>query len=115
MNQRLKELNKCMRALDSQDQQAVLDFASFLRQKTRPDESAKIVALVEEHPRPQNETVIGAMKRLRQTYHMLEIDDLLNSASALMGQHILQGKDANSVIDELQAIFEVQYELYKNE
>jgi len=62
--------------------------------------------------RPQQETVIAAIKRLKKTYYMLDTDTMLNQTSALMRQHILKGREASAVIDELQSIFHDQYKQY---
>jgi len=56
--------------------------------------------------------VIAAIKRLKKTYPMLDTDIMLNDTSALMGQHILKGREAPKVIDELQSIFQAEYEQY---
>jgi hypothetical protein len=49
------------------------------------------------------------MKRLSATYHMLDKSKLLNETSALMAQHVMQGRPAHEVIDELEVVFELHY------
>ena len=56
--------------------------------------------------------VIGAMKRLKQSYPMLNTDDLFHRASGLMGEHMLQGREAPAVIDDLEALFKASYDKY---
>ena len=57
-------------------------------------------------PRPEKESVVGAMKRLRKTYPMIDPDRLLDEASGLMSAHLLGGRPAADVIDDLEALFE---------
>jgi len=105
-----KLLLKIFRDLSDTDQQSVQSFASFLRSRdTRPKiEDTPAVVI----PRPENESVIAAMKRLSASYPMLEKPSLLNKTSALMTQHVMQGKDAISVIDEMEVLFFTQYETF---
>ena len=56
------------------------------------------------------ESVVGAMRRLRRSYPMLDVDALFHRASALMSEHVLQGRPAQSVIDDLEEIFRAHYE-----
>jgi hypothetical protein len=41
---------------------------------------------------------------------MLDKAKMLNETSALMAQHIMQGRDAEEVIDELEQVFATHYE-----
>ena len=50
------------------------------------------------------------MRRLSDTYFMLNKDTLLHEASSLMSQHILQGREAIEVIDELEILFKKFYD-----
>jgi hypothetical protein len=61
-------------------------------------------------PRPHSETVVAAMRRLSQTFHMLDTSALLHEASDLMTAHLMQGRPAAEVIDELEAVFRRHYE-----
>lgn len=99
-------------ALDGQDQQSLLAFAEFLHSRAPAQPQPTVAAPVPEPepiPRPEQETVVAAIKRLSRSYHMLEKRDVLHQASALMAEHIMQGKDAVEVIDELEAVFERRY------
>jgi len=60
-------------------------------------------------PRPAGESLIAAIKRLRAGYPMLNTEALLNDVSALMAQHTLQGRPADEVIDDLEALFDTHY------
>jgi len=112
MKNRNRELDTLMPQLGDEHQQAVVDYATFLVQQYKikiPVETGlKPVAIA----RPEQETVIAAIKRLKQTYYMLDTENLLDETSSLMGQHILRGREALEVIDELQSLFEAKYENY---
>jgi hypothetical protein len=43
-------------------------------------------------PRPSQESVVAAIKRLSKTYEMLDRGPMLNETSALMSAHVLQGR-----------------------
>ena len=55
------------------------------------------------------ESVIAAIKRLSATYPMLDKGKVFNDTSSLMSQHIIQGREAVEVIDELEALFQQEY------
>jgi hypothetical protein len=61
-------------------------------------------------PRPSEESVVRAIQRLRATYPMLDPAKLLNETSVLMSQHVMQGRDVVTVIDELEILFRTHYE-----
>jgi hypothetical protein len=54
--------------------------------------------------------VVKAIKRLSESYFMLDKDHMINETSALMAQHIMQGRAAAEVIDELEAVFSRHYQ-----
>ena len=95
--------------LSPEDQASLLKFARFLEQES-PTPAPEPVPEPEPIPRPENESVIKAMRRLSATYHMLDRSKLLNETSALMGQHVMQGRPAVEVIDELEVVFRTHYE-----
>ncbi len=104
-----------MNQLSPPHQQSVIDFASYLFYQYPSEPGERPVLEPQIIERPDDETVIGAIKRLKQTYHMLDTDKLLNRTSALMGQHLLQGREAHMVIDELEALFQTSYEEYRQQ
>ena len=61
-------------------------------------------------PRPETESVIAAIKRLSQSYPMLNKEKLFDKTSTLMTAHIMQGRDVVEVIDEIELVFREQYE-----
>lgn len=108
----LQQLEKLMPSLDVERQQAVVDYATFMVQQYRIPPTEEARQEPESIARPVSETVIAAIKRLKKTYYMLETGILLDQTSALMGQHMMQGREASRVIDELETIFKTQYEQY---
>lgn len=59
--------------------------------------------------RPEQERVVDALKRLSATYPMLDKKSLLDKASELVAQHVMFGKPANVVIDEIETMFADAY------
>ncbi len=108
-------LAKRFRALNAADQDALEAFAEFLAQRrqsvagTQSDMGATNSPMIRvpevREPRPERESVIAAMKRLRRTYPQLDVAELLDEASLLMSAHMLQGRPAPAIIDELEALF----------
>ena len=115
MKQRIDRLDSLMKQLSATHQQSVIDFTRFLVEQYRLESVSDEIPEPRSVKRPADETVVGAIKRLKKTYYMLNTDDLLNKASALMGQHILQGRESESVIDDLQHLFESSYENYRQQ
>ncbi len=100
--------------LSATDREAVRSFAEFLAQRTggQSQRSAPVPAVVpapEAIPRPADEKVVAAVKRLSKTYFMLDKTRMLGVTSELMTQHMVQGRDAAEVIDELERVFETHY------
>lgn len=66
----------------------------------------------EDIERPDKEKVVDALKRLSATYPMLDKKYLLDKASELVAQHIMFGKPAPQVIDEIEDIFATAYDKF---
>jgi hypothetical protein len=102
-----KRLLEILESLPEEQARQLLDYAEFLfARHARPPGAAAPLDL----PRPDQESVVRAIKRLRETYPMLDPAKLLNETSLLMSQHVMQGKDAVEVIDELEILFRAHYE-----
>ncbi len=107
MTPQQKKLQRLFTALPTAERETLLAFAEFLAARSQPE-----VAAVQEPqriPRPRDESVVAAMKRLSASFPMLDKAKVLNEASALMAQHILHGREAEEVIDELETLFETHY------
>ena len=113
-NSSSQRLQKIFTQLPSTEQETLLAFAEFLYGRA---ETASEALLFEPQliPRPSNESVVAAIKRLAKSYPMLEKKKMLDETSALMSQHILQGRDSVEVIDELEVVFSRHYEKFKRQ
>ncbi len=107
-----RQLLKLFQALNPPEREMLLAFAGFLIQRMTPEQT--VPEEPESLPRPTTETVIAAIKRLSRTYPMLDHSRLLNETSTLMSAHVLQGRDATQVIDELEAVFARHYQDYRH-
>ena len=111
--------------LSDEHKKLVLEFMEFLGSKypnTSQSESRAEVKNAPEKisepafsepeliPRPESESVIAAIKRLSQSYPMLNKENLFDKTSTLMTAHIMQGRDVVEVIDEIEVVFKDQYE-----
>ncbi len=112
-----QELLALYRQLDERQSQSLLDFARFLAQQNA--ESTPGEETVETQPlgipRPEQETVVAAIRRLSQNYPMLNRDTLLHETSSLMTAHVMHGRSAFEVIDQLEALFEGAYKNHSGE
>ena len=113
-----RRLLRLCRKLDAESRRSLLAFAEFLAERAgdaRALSGDAVVPIPEPVPerRPADESVVAAIKRLRRGYPMLDSGTMLEETSALMAQHVLQGRDAASVIDELEALFEARYAALK--
>ena len=104
-----KRLLELYNGLPEAEQKSLLDFAEFLAERAGPAEST-VPQEPLDIPRPEEENVVAAMKRLRETYPMLDHSKMLHEASGLMAEHMMQGRPAPEVIDELEVMFVRFYE-----
>lgn len=104
-----KELLTLFNALNAEQQTLLLEFMRFLGAQGVSLATCEPLVI----PRPEEETVIKAIKRLRASYPMLDASKLLHETSNLMTQHAVQGKDAKETIDELEVVFKTHFALYQ--
>ena len=102
-------------SLDDERKRSLCEFADFLYAKADP--VSKQIPSPEDIARPEKETVVGAVKRLKNKYHMVESMSVFSAASALMTDHMVKGRDVVEVIDEMEILFENAYKklLQENE
>jgi hypothetical protein len=91
--------------------QALLEFAEFL--VSRHGDTLETTAPLD-IPRPDKETVVKAIKRLSATYPMLDRAKMLNETSVLVTQHVMHGRNAVEVIDELEILFRRHFETHSS-
>ncbi|MCF6188842.1 MAG: hypothetical protein L3J51_00010 [Cocleimonas sp.] len=119
-NKQERQIIKIFKSLDVANQEALLAFGEFLqtRESTSNYDNQPVDVVVSEPidiPRPEEESVIKAIKRLSATYPMVDKETILHPISNLMTSHMIQGRKAPEVIDDLQALFLGEYESLKNE
>ena len=102
-----KALLKLFESLDQDRQDSLFDYAEFLQSKSSPVK--KEVSYPEDIPRPDSESVVGAIKRMKQTYPMIDSMEVFAVASNLMTDHMVKGRDAEEVINEIENLFEETY------
>ena len=110
-----RRLLEILSGLGEAQADTLLEFAEFLatRQGLTTDPLAEDTGAIPEPeniPRPEKESVVKAIKRLAATYPMLDRSKMLNETSTFMTQHIMQGRDAVEIIDELEVVFRRHYE-----
>lgn len=113
--------------LSEQDAHSLIRFAEFLTGQERTTTSPAVTVAAEDEtvvpaipepekiPRPEQERVVDALKRLSNTYPMLDKKRLLDKASELVAQHVMFGKPAKQVIDEVEVIFANAYDKFVSE
>lgn len=109
-----EKLLESFRQLDSADQSTLLAFAEFLAFRSGPVPESKPVVTQEVTepeaiPRPAEESVVAAVKRLSKTYPMINKNEILAETSDLVSQHVIQRREAAVVIDDLEIVFEQHY------
>lgn len=111
-----RRLLKILRTLNAQDRATLLAFGEFLLvggagvSTPNAERLPPAPTQPQYEPRPPQESVVAAIKRLRRVYPMLEPGEMLHETSALMAAHVLQGREAREVIDELERLFDGHYQ-----
>ena len=102
-----KALAEIFDYLPEKDQQTLLEFAEFLKSRAPEPESAlkEPLGIL----RPDEESVVSAIKRLKKNYPMLKQKELLHEVSSHMMDHMMKGKIAVEVIDDLEILFETKF------
>ncbi len=101
-----RRLLEILERLPADQARTLLEYAEFLYARHGEAPPADPLDI----PRPAEESVVLAIRRLRATYPMLEPGKLLGETSELMTQHIMQGRDRVEVIDELEVLFRSHFE-----
>lgn len=109
-----RRLLRLFRELSREQRGHLLSYAEFLHsRKEVPAEREPAPAVADEPvaiPRPTEESVVAAIRRLSETFPMLDREALLHETSALMSAHVMQGQAAGEVIDQLEVLFRRHYE-----
>ena len=111
-----RKLINCFKSLSPADQSSLVSFAEFLVSRKMPETEENQPSVIPSIiPRPTDESVPKAIKRLAKSYPMLDDVELLHRCSALMSEHILQGRASCEVIDELELLYQQSFEHYQND
>ncbi len=121
-NKQERQLIKLYKSLTDNDKESFLAFGEFLLSRAddglNDDNGAQVAVIVSEPvdiPRPEDESVIKAIKRLSATYPMVDKENILHPISDLMTSHMISGRGAPEVIDDLQAVFIKEYQSLTND
>lgn len=95
--------------LPEAEQHTLLAFAEFLVAQ-QPEAAPQPFPEPQWQAGPEGESVVAAIKRLRQVYHMLNRDTIFQKTSTLMTAHIMEGRTATDVIAELEGLFAQEYQ-----
>lgn len=103
-------------ALEEQNRQSLMAFAEFLTGRGLEEAHFEPEPLqtFKSIPRPESESVVKAIKRLSESYFMLERDQMFSETSSLMMAHVMQGRGAVEVINDLETLFERHYQRYRD-
>jgi len=115
LRQAQRRLVEFFHRLDEADRASLLAFAEFLVSRSELAEDLrkpKPVPEPKEIARPEGESVVAAIRRLSASYYMLDRGPLLHEASSLMAAHVMQGRPAAAVIDELETLFAETYKQF---
>jgi hypothetical protein len=114
-----RKLLKLYESLCVGDRGSLLAFAEFLASRQRSDDTTEgmqepATAVPRQIPRPAKESVVAAIKRLSSSYFMLDSRAMLDDTASLMSAHILHGRRADKVIDDLEELFQEHYRRYRS-
>jgi len=112
MTPRERALLRAYRGLSEARQASVLDYIEFLASREAEPASSPVPQSPQSIPRPDEESVIRAVKRLTQTYPMVDRNALLHETSALVSQHVMHKRPAQEVIDQLESLFQRHYNTF---
>ena len=102
-------LMKAFRQMTPTARCTLVDFADYLSRR-HPVAGPPVSEQPLQVPRPVEESVIAAIRRLAKTYPMLDSDNVFSAATTLMTRHVMGQRAAVEVIDELEAMFKARYD-----
>jgi hypothetical protein len=88
--------------LDGRGRDSLLDFAEFLAGRLPAPRRGPI-------ERPAQETVVQAIRRLNRAYPSLKRHRLMPRVEQLLASHMVDGRPAGEVIDEIEALFAAEH------
>lgn len=109
MNREERKLISLYTSMNDVGKSALIEYAEFLAERHQAKQHSVTPIEID---RPLDESVVAAIKRLSKTYPMLDRQALLHETSSFMMQHMMQGRAAIEVIDDLEVYFRDQYEQF---
>nr|CAA6830767.1 MAG: Unknown protein [uncultured Thiotrichaceae bacterium] len=110
-----KKLRALFGKLNDRDKETLLRFAEFLAISSEPEFPEGEFPDPEAIQRPEKESVVKAIKRLTATYPIINTDKILHQTSDLMTAHLVNGRTAVEVINDLEQLFADHYAQLKKE
>lgn len=112
-----KRILAALERLPEDQQRQLVDYAEFLVGRTGAEGSGEPPAAAEPQPpqpveKPEDEGPVQAIKRLRETYPMLDPRHLLDETTQVMTKRYFHGKPEDEVIQEIEEVFEHHYRRY---
>ena len=107
-------LLKSLRQLPEAQKQTLVDYAEFLCQRYAVEETV-VPRQPVDIPRPKEESVVKAVRRLAKTYPMLDSKELFEKTSSFMMRNLMHGEDGDALIDEMEIFFQQRYQAYISE
>lgn len=98
-----------LRRLPQAQQQVLVDYAEFLSQRYGIEEETVPLEPLD-ITRPQEETVVKAIRRLAKTYPMLDSKELFEKTSSYMMRNLMHGEDSSVLIEEMEVFFQQTYQ-----
>jgi hypothetical protein len=119
MSSQAQQLLSLFESLTPGDRATLLALAECLAARVSgavPGPAREVMPLPEPEKidRPPGESIVAGLKRLSQTYPMLDKSEMLGATSDIVASHIMQGTDAVQVIDKLEEIFAAHYRQMKD-
>ena len=109
-----QELLRAFRQMTPTARCTLVEFADYLSRR-HPVAIPPIADQPLQVPRPVEESVSAAIRRLARTYPMLDGDHVFSGAVTLMTRHVMGQQATVEIIDELEAMFSSRYnELYRD-
>lgn len=108
---KLASLEEILEALSDETLATLIDFAEFLHKKY-PAKARRRIQAVKRIKRPEDESVIAAIKRLSRTYPMLDKKILFEQTSVAMSAHVMQDISPQDSIDRLETVFREAYDTF---
>ena len=97
--------------MEQSGRESLMEYAEFLVVR-HGKRTGEVVIERRDIARPEEETVIASIRRLKKTYPMLDTGKLLHETVSFMMQHMIHGRPARDIIDDIEVYFKTEYEAF---